>query len=496
MPLPRPSARAVVPFAPSAPTTRSAGASARSIVVPSRTSTPRSRAASSRNASSRRRCVMRMTGAADLRTTAAPYRNRSSTVSTSSSTTGDGSTGHWRTARIVRPPPHGLSRGNLARATSSTRAPASASRYAVVEPAGPPPTTSTSKRSMPLRLQSRLPGGVPERPKGTGCKPVGSAYGGSNPPAPTHSPSFPSQAPLSHRSILTGRSRDSRRRHEQADRRPAFRVPTRELVELAVCRSVVVAGGADAELAAMGGRDRVDEREAQARTFAAAGELVLSESCCRAGKERRIDLALVVNRDDRQRRIRCCVGRQRDGAAAVADRVVGEVAERALEQRRVAVDAEAVGGLHDDRAVAPVGELRLGAARGTAEERLDADVRRIGRRASERAKREQCLGEIADARGVVREPAERRFVFVPRPRLSQCDVDLGGQGAEGRAQLVACVVDEFLLTRRGPLERVEHRVQHRTEASDLVRRALRDAEADAGCASCDSLRLRAGPPDP
>ena len=28
-------------------------------------------------------------------------------------------------------------------------------------------------------------GGVPERPKGTGCKPVGSAYGGSNPPAPT-----------------------------------------------------------------------------------------------------------------------------------------------------------------------------------------------------------------------------------------------------------------------------------------------------------------------
>src|SRR5205814_4834659 len=34
-----------------------------------------------------------------------------------------------------------------------------------------------------------LPGGVPERPKGTGCKPVGSAYGGSNPPAPTPDPS-------------------------------------------------------------------------------------------------------------------------------------------------------------------------------------------------------------------------------------------------------------------------------------------------------------------
>ncbi len=36
-----------------------------------------------------------------------------------------------------------------------------------------------------LKLQSdALQGGVPERPKGTGCKPVGSAYGGSNPPAP------------------------------------------------------------------------------------------------------------------------------------------------------------------------------------------------------------------------------------------------------------------------------------------------------------------------
>src|SRR6185503_5194102 len=39
--------------------------------------------------------------------------------------------------------------------------------------------------SASLGLQCASPGGVPERPKGTGCKPVGSAYGGSNPPAPT-----------------------------------------------------------------------------------------------------------------------------------------------------------------------------------------------------------------------------------------------------------------------------------------------------------------------
>src|SRR6187200_839261 len=40
-------------------------------------------------------------------------------------------------------------------------------------------------------------GGVPERPKGTGCKPVGSAYGGSNPPAPT-----PAVAPRTRRSTV------------------------------------------------------------------------------------------------------------------------------------------------------------------------------------------------------------------------------------------------------------------------------------------------------
>jgi hypothetical protein len=33
---------------------------------------------------------------------------------------------------------------------------------------------------------SGVHGGVPERPKGAGCKPAGLAYGGSNPPAPTN----------------------------------------------------------------------------------------------------------------------------------------------------------------------------------------------------------------------------------------------------------------------------------------------------------------------
>jgi hypothetical protein len=44
--------------------------------------------------------------------------------------------------------------------------------------------SDSSRAGRPTGLQCRSPGGVPERPKGTGCKPVGSAFGGSNPPAP------------------------------------------------------------------------------------------------------------------------------------------------------------------------------------------------------------------------------------------------------------------------------------------------------------------------
>src|SRR5436309_5781555 len=43
---------------------------------------------------------------------------------------------------------HALSRGNRARSTSSTDAPARASSMAVVAPAGPAPTTTTSQRSV------------------------------------------------------------------------------------------------------------------------------------------------------------------------------------------------------------------------------------------------------------------------------------------------------------------------------------------------------------
>ena len=67
--------------------------------------------------------------------------------STTCSTTGSTETGSSFTARMVSPPPHGLSRGKPALSRSSTRAPPRARRVAVTEPAGPAPTTMTSKRS-------------------------------------------------------------------------------------------------------------------------------------------------------------------------------------------------------------------------------------------------------------------------------------------------------------------------------------------------------------
>jgi hypothetical protein len=41
-------------------------------------------------------------------------------------------------------------------------------------------------------------GGVPERPKGADCKSAGFAYGGSNPPAPTHTEYAPVAQSVEH----------------------------------------------------------------------------------------------------------------------------------------------------------------------------------------------------------------------------------------------------------------------------------------------------------
>jgi very-short-patch-repair endonuclease len=54
-----------------------------------------------------------------------------------------------------------------------------------------------------------LGGGVPERPKGTGCKPVGSAFGGSNPPAPIPPDGTMLEPAFFHRQACHGRRKSA-----------------------------------------------------------------------------------------------------------------------------------------------------------------------------------------------------------------------------------------------------------------------------------------------
>ena len=71
-------------------------------------------------------------------------------------------------ARSVTPPPHGLSRGNVARSTSSTLAPAEARRCAAVEPAGPAPTTATSNALTGQSYNAAFSRGCARAAKGNG----------------------------------------------------------------------------------------------------------------------------------------------------------------------------------------------------------------------------------------------------------------------------------------------------------------------------------------
>ncbi len=55
------------------------------------------------------------------------------------------------------------------------------------------------RRLLPYRRTlASVRGGVPERPKGAGCKPAGIAYGGSNPPAPTETEYAPVAQTVEH----------------------------------------------------------------------------------------------------------------------------------------------------------------------------------------------------------------------------------------------------------------------------------------------------------
>src|SRR6266540_5406655 len=187
IPPPSPNVFAVIPLAPSAPMTASTATVAPSTRMrrsdststrtPSRNVAPASTACSTRNSSSRLRWVIRHRTWSEERSITAPYFRRHRARVIRSSTTGSTETGSWRTARVVRPPPQGLSRGKRTLSISKTRACARARRYEVVAPAGPAPTTATSKRSTPQGyngppLKGVCPSGQRERAVNPSAQPT------------------------------------------------------------------------------------------------------------------------------------------------------------------------------------------------------------------------------------------------------------------------------------------------------------------------------------
>jgi hypothetical protein len=144
-------------------------------------------------------------------------------------------------------------------------------------------------------------------------------------------------------------------------------------------------------------------------------------------------VAVVVDGDKRRRRLGAGTRGERDGAGAVSHGVVDDVAEGALEQGLVGVDHEVVGHADVDGAAGLLVELAARPPRGGAERGCGRDVFRVRGGAAERPECQERVGERDHGGRVGREPAQCGFVLLGRPRLAQCEVDLGRERGERRA---------------------------------------------------------------
>jgi hypothetical protein len=104
-------------------------------------------------------------------------------------------------------------------------------------------------------------------------------------------------------------------------------------------------------------------------------------------------------------------------------------------------------------------ELAAGPTRRGGEEVRGVEVGCVRCGASQGAEGEEGFGERDDLLGVRGKAAQRRVVIFDGAGLAQGDVDLGREPRERGAEFVAGVVDELLLTFRGALLGVEHRVE-------------------------------------
>ena len=154
--------------------------------------------------------------------------------------------------------------------------------------------------------------------------------------------------------------------------------------------------------------------------------------------------------------------------AAVAKRVVDEVAERLL---RAAPGRRARRGR--SAALGRVAEARAGSVAGVERLRPDRQPALLDAR-----EHEQVLGQPRRAGRSPRRPSAARPELLAAAALAQRELELGLQDRQRRAQLVAGVGDERALALERLLEPREHLVERRPEAADLVvGRADRQARA-------------------
>ncbi len=216
----------------------------------------------------------------------------------------------------------------------------------------------------------------------------------------------------------------------------------------------------------MGGRHRQDNRQPQPDSLRAAARFSPAESVEGVGQEvlRKAGALVLDVQLDRVVRNSCP---KRDRPLPVAQRVVDQVGQGPLEPTPVRVHLHAVA--RRDQDLAPEASRLTGVSRlNRCEQLVHECPSAVGRRLTVPGDQQQILGQLAEAIGLLGGGANRAFQRVTVLGRGQCQLELRLQDRDRGPELVTSVGDERPLANQRLLEVIEHRVQRRAQAADLV----------------------------
>ena len=220
--------------------------------------------------------------------------------------------------------------------------------------------------------------------------------------------------------------------------------------------------------AAVGARDRVDDRQPEPGAAARARDVGAAEALERVREEVRRKARAGVADAHRDHAV---LDRPHEPhrSRAVTQRVVDEVAERLLETNAISGDDVVRGRRHLELPSGRAG-LRVEAPGDRVEDLAQVVRREAQRQASVvgAGEHEQVLGQPHEPLDLLRGRAQRVLQLWLRARPAQRQLELGAEGSERRPQLVARVRDEAPLSRQPLLQPTEHLVQGLSEPPDLV----------------------------